>query len=98
MTCAALLICMDILHVMISACFQSTDELIINVWKGGDYEWQYTMENVVRHGYKAILSAPWYLNYISYGRDWTKYYEQDPHTFLMYSQGTYSFSSSGVSR
>lgn len=61
---------------------QSTDELIINVWKGGDYEWQMTMENIVRQGYKAILSAPWYLNYISYGRDWTKYYEQDPTMFL----------------
>lgn len=45
------------------------------------------MENVIRHGYKAILSAPWYLNYISYGRDWSKYYEQDPHTFLSYSSG-----------
>jgi len=45
------------------------------------------MESVVRKGYKAILSAPWYLNYISYGRDWTKYYEQDPHTFLMYASG-----------
>lgn len=67
---------------------QSTDELIINVWKGGDYEWQYTMENIVRQGYKAILSAPWYLNYISYGRDWTKYYTQDPHTFLNYASGS----------
>ncbi|XP_067929081.1 beta-hexosaminidase subunit beta-like isoform X1 [Watersipora subatra] len=65
----------------------SMDELIINVWKGGDYEWQYTMENVIRHGYKAVLSAPWYLNYISYGKDWTKYYEQDPHSFLTYSLG-----------
>lgn len=57
------------------------------MWQGGDTEWQYTMEDVVRRGYKAILSAPWYLNYISYGRDWTKYYESDPHSFLQYSSG-----------
>ena len=33
------------------------------------------------NGYKAILSAPWYLNYIDYGSDWTKYYKVDPMKF-----------------
>ena len=32
-------------------------------------------------GFRAILSAPWYLNYIDYGSDWTKYYKIDPVKF-----------------
>ena len=28
-----------------------------------------------------MLSSPWYLNYISYGVDWPKYYEIDPQEF-----------------
>merc|ERR1739838_318516 len=31
--------------------------------------------------YKTILSACFYLNYISYGQDWHKYYECDPRDF-----------------
>ena len=30
---------------------------------------------------KVLLSAPWYLNYISYGIDWHKYYKIDPQDF-----------------
>ena len=32
-------------------------------------------------GYRAILSSPWYLNYISYGPDWPTYYKVDPQAF-----------------
>jgi len=32
-------------------------------------------------GYRAVLSACWYLNIISYGPDWEKYYKCDPHNF-----------------
>ena len=32
-------------------------------------------------GHQAILSAPWYLNYIKYGSDWVKYYEVEPLSF-----------------
>ena len=39
------------------------------------------MEKVTRKGLRAILSSPWYLNYISYGSDWTKYYLVEPLTF-----------------
>ena len=32
-------------------------------------------------GFRAILSAPWYLNTINYGSDWTPYYKVDPLDF-----------------
>ena len=39
------------------------------------------MRRVTGEGLRAILSSPWYLNYISYGSDWTKYYKEDPYHF-----------------
>jgi hexosaminidase len=36
---------------------------------------------VTKAGHKALLSAGWYLNYISYGIDWEKFYRQDPEDF-----------------
>ena len=30
---------------------------------------------------QVLLSAPWYLNYISYGIDWPNYYKIDPQDF-----------------
>ena len=30
---------------------------------------------------RVLLSAPWYLNYITYGIDWHKYYKIDPQNF-----------------
>lgn len=36
---------------------------------------------VTTAGLQTILAAPWYLNYISYGSDWVKYYTVDPHDF-----------------
>ncbi len=36
---------------------------------------------ITKSGYRALLSAPWYLNYISYGADWVKYYGVDPMDF-----------------
>lgn len=32
-------------------------------------------------GYTTILSAPWYLDWISYGQDWVKYYKVEPLSF-----------------
>ena len=39
------------------------------------------MAKVTQAGLRAILSSPWYLNYISYGSDWTKYYLAEPLDF-----------------
>jgi hypothetical protein len=46
------------------------------------------MDNAAKQGYNVILSTPWYLNYISYGKyetntsvmnlEFFKYYEIEP--------------------
>ena len=33
-------------------------------------------------GHTTLLSAPWYLDYISYGVDWPKYYQVEPQAYL----------------
>lgn len=50
-------------------------DTVIDVWKGG---WQPEMVNVTKAGFHSVLSAPFYLNYISYGEDWPKYYSVEP--------------------
>ena len=37
--------------------------------------------NITEAGLKAIVSSPWYLNYISYGSDAMKIYLEDPQAF-----------------
>ncbi|CAF0814156.1 unnamed protein product [Adineta ricciae] len=68
---------------------------IIQVWKGADNSWASYLDNAAKQGYNVILSTPWYLNYISYGKyntntsvmnlEFFKYYEIEP---LMKFTGT----------
>ncbi|GAA54881.1 hexosaminidase [Clonorchis sinensis] len=53
-------------------------DTIIQVWKG---DWQPEMNNVTAAGYSVLLSSCWYLDYISSGIDWYKYYDCDPTDF-----------------
>ncbi|XP_051907130.1 beta-hexosaminidase subunit beta isoform X2 [Hippocampus zosterae] len=55
-------------------------DAVVHVWMGGA-DCGEEMRNVTAAGLAAILSAPWYLDYISYGQDWLKYYKVEPLSF-----------------
>uniref|UniRef100_A0A8B9EFJ5 Beta-hexosaminidase n=1 Tax=Anser cygnoides TaxID=8845 RepID=A0A8B9EFJ5_ANSCY len=55
-------------------------DTIIHVWKNS-LPYKEEMANVTKAGYRALLSAPWYLNRISYGQDWMAAYQVEPLDF-----------------
>lgn len=60
---------------------QLRPDTIIHVWKENNLQYLNEMANVTRSGYRALLSAPWYLNRISYGQDWIEAYKVEPLMF-----------------
>ncbi|XP_047426479.1 beta-hexosaminidase subunit beta isoform X2 [Mugil cephalus] len=54
-------------------------DTVVHVWIGSGSNVE--MGNVTAAGYTTILSAPWYLDYISYGQDWQRYYKVEPLNF-----------------
>ncbi|XP_027881372.1 beta-hexosaminidase subunit beta isoform X2 [Xiphophorus couchianus] len=52
---------------------------VVHVWIGSGTNSE--MSKVTAAGYTTILSAPWYLDYISVGQDWLKYYNVEPLNF-----------------
>ena len=46
------------------------------------------MAKVAKAGFHSVLSAPFYLNYISYGEDWPKYYSVEPSNFSAFTSNT----------
>mmetsp|Transcript_22987 Transcript_22987/g.53697 ORF Transcript_22987/g.53697 Transcript_22987/m.53697 type:complete len:538 (+) Transcript_22987:3-1616(+) len=54
-------------------------DTVVDVWKGGS--WNETLARVTKAGFHSVLSAPFYLNYISYGDDWVNYYRVEPLDF-----------------
>ncbi|XP_056314038.1 beta-hexosaminidase subunit beta isoform X2 [Danio aesculapii] len=55
------------------------DDTVVEVWKGNDMKEE--LQNVTGAGFTTIVSAPWYLDYISYGQDWQRYYKVEPLDF-----------------
>ncbi|KAL3181445.1 hypothetical protein MRX96_036920 [Rhipicephalus microplus] len=55
-----------------------TQDTIVHVWKQPQ---ELEMASVTSAGYKVLLSACWYLDHISYGTNWKKYYACDPEDF-----------------
>ncbi|KAL6463507.1 hypothetical protein MHYP_G00278980 [Metynnis hypsauchen] len=54
-------------------------DTVVEVWMNNNVDKE--LQNVTGSGFTAILSAPWYLDYISYGQDWKKYYTVEPLSF-----------------
>lgn len=54
---------------------------MIHVWKSNAGPYAKEMARVTQAGYRALLSAPWYLNYITYGQDWLAAYKVEPLEF-----------------
>ncbi|KAM5264377.1 beta-hexosaminidase subunit beta [Ctenodactylus gundi] len=52
---------------------------VVQVWKNSAYDVE--LSQVTEAGFPVILSAPWYLDLISYGQDWKKYYTVEPLAF-----------------
>ncbi|GAA6109780.1 beta-hexosaminidase subunit beta isoform X1 [Tachysurus ichikawai] len=48
-------------------------DTVVEVWINNQVEQE--LQKVTGAGFSTILSAPWYLDYISYGQDWQKYYK-----------------------
>ncbi|NWJ08262.1 HEXB hexosaminidase, partial [Crypturellus undulatus] len=59
---------------------QLKPDTVIEVWMGNNYAEE--LSRVTKAGFTSILAAPWYLDYISYGQDWKKYYTVEPLNFL----------------
>ncbi|KAK8374708.1 hypothetical protein O3P69_016133, partial [Scylla paramamosain] len=59
------------------------DDTVVHIWKDGGTPliFKHELGKVTSAGYSTVLSSCWYLNYISYGVDWHKYYECDPQDF-----------------
>ncbi|NWY46185.1 HEXB hexosaminidase, partial [Sylvia atricapilla] len=58
---------------------QLKPDTVVQVWKANNYA--HELSSVTGAGLTAVLSAPWYLDYISYGQDWKKYYSVEPLKF-----------------
>lgn len=50
----------------------------VHVWTGDRYS---LLNSITRDGHPALLSSCWYLDHLSTGGDWKKFYNCDPHDF-----------------
>ncbi|KAH9396435.1 hypothetical protein TYRP_019842 [Tyrophagus putrescentiae] len=54
-------------------------DTVVHVWIQDT--WQKEIARATASGYRTLLSAPWYLDWVSWGQDWVRYYETDPLGF-----------------
>ncbi|KAI4872182.1 hypothetical protein NFI96_031022, partial [Prochilodus magdalenae] len=56
-------------------------DTILEIWKGLPAAYNAEMARMTLAGYRVLLSAPWYINHISYGQDWRNSYTVQPQNF-----------------
>lgn len=54
---------------------------VLLVWRGDPAKYYREMYLMTRAGHRVLLTAPWYLNHISYGQDWRDAYSVKPLNF-----------------
>uniref|UniRef100_A0A182JLR9 Beta-hexosaminidase n=1 Tax=Anopheles atroparvus TaxID=41427 RepID=A0A182JLR9_ANOAO len=52
---------------------------VVHVWTGNRQD---LLSRITRDGLPALLSSCWYLDHLSTGGDWRKFYNCDPHDFI----------------
>lgn len=58
---------------------QIPQDTVLEIWKGEKY--QAELSRMTQAGHRVLLSAPWYINHISYGQDWRNSYAVQPQNF-----------------
>ncbi|XP_072526732.1 beta-hexosaminidase subunit alpha isoform X2 [Salminus brasiliensis] len=56
-------------------------DTVVEIWKGVPADYQAELGRITLAGYRVLLSAPWYINHISYGQDWRNAYTVQPQNF-----------------
>ncbi|XP_038602311.1 beta-hexosaminidase subunit alpha isoform X1 [Tachyglossus aculeatus] len=56
-------------------------DTVVHVWRENAGSYRKELERVTNASYRALLSAPWYLNRIGYGQDWVEAYKVEPLQF-----------------
>ncbi|XP_066524504.1 beta-hexosaminidase subunit alpha [Hoplias malabaricus] len=56
-------------------------DTVLEIWKGVPAEYYVELSKITLAGYRVLLSAPWYINHISYGQDWRNAYTVQPQNF-----------------
>ncbi|TRY95334.1 hypothetical protein DNTS_034097 [Danionella cerebrum] len=52
---------------------------VLEIWKSEHYQTE--LSKMTKAGHRVLLSAPWYINHISYGQDWRNSYAVQPQNF-----------------
>ncbi|KTF86138.1 hypothetical protein cypCar_00034075 [Cyprinus carpio] len=58
---------------------QIPQDTVLEIWKGAKYQTE--LSRMTQAGHRVLLSAPWYINHISYGQDWRNSYAVQPQNF-----------------